>query len=114
GAAHRQANRRHEDARDQDRDHQLYQREASGTPAHALHRFSCQDPMSASLPSPPDLPSAPKRKTSISPLLPGCMYWYGLPHGSLGGDLRYCFQLLGTGSTVGFCASAARPCSEVG
>jgi len=35
----------------------------------------CQLPMSASLPSPPDCPSAPNDITSISPLMPGLRYW---------------------------------------
>ena len=38
-------------------------------------RSYCQEPMSASLPSPPGWPSAPKLKTSISPLTPGFRYW---------------------------------------
>ena len=35
----------------------------------------CQEPMSASLPSPPAWPSAPRLKTSISPFTPGLTYW---------------------------------------
>ncbi|RZJ15121.1 MAG: hypothetical protein EON50_02915 [Acidovorax sp.] len=35
----------------------------------------CQLPTSASLPSPPDCPSAPNDITSISPLMPGFRYW---------------------------------------
>ena len=35
----------------------------------------CQLPMSASLPSPPDWPSAPNDITSTSPFTPGLRYW---------------------------------------
>ena len=37
--------------------------------------YSDHDPMSASLPSPPGAPSAPKLKMSISPFIPGFRYW---------------------------------------
>jgi len=56
--------------------------ERRGAPAY------CQEPMSAFVPSPPGWPSAPRLKTSISPLTPGLRYWYGRPHGSLGSFSR--------------------------
>ena len=84
--AQRQADHagRHGDQRDHD--HQLDQREAAaGTratprrtrqPARGARRGGyCQEPMSALLPSPPAVPSAPKLNTSISPFTPGFTYW---------------------------------------
>src|SRR5258706_324416 len=59
-----------EDEDDPDYDQHLDQREAARGAHHRL-----QEPISASVPSPPATPSAPKLKTSISPRSPGLRNW---------------------------------------
>src|SRR5581483_2122657 len=66
------------DAEEQQHDEHLHQGEAAPLrPGRRPQprRYSCHEPMSASAPLPPGLPSAPRLNTSISPCSPGFKYW---------------------------------------